>query len=355
MSARRRLTTRQNCLPEAPEPLGLAPGPGTVPEAVTAAPPRVVAVVAEARGGPAGTTGPGVPWTALAAAAVLHAACLATTLSFVRSVPPPAAAAVEQVAQMAFVPAAVATPAEAAVATEAAAAAAAPEPEAASSAPEAAAPGPTTAVEPDQPDAPPSPEPVAAPPVVAAQAAEAPEEQPAEAPATSDTATAPLVTAPEPAPGPTPAQRQPRLPAARPVKPAQVAPSRGGTPAHGPRENNIAVVAAEAGAAGREAGQGPAHYTEQEAGLEAGIRDAVQAAVRYPAAARMMEVTGRARVQLDYRNGTVGGTLLAQSSGTPMLDQAALSAAQGAHYPATPPALAGRLMRFLVWVEFRTG
>ena len=69
----------------------------------------------------------------------------------------------------------------------------------------------------------------------------------------------------------------------------------------------------------------------------------------------MMDITGRARVQLDYRNGVVNGPLLAQSSGTPMLDQAALSAAQGAHYPAPPPALAGRLMHFLVWVEFRIG
>lgn len=93
---------------------------------------------------------------------------------------------------------------------------------------------------------------------------------------------------------------------------------------------------------------------DPEASLEGEIRDAVQAAVHYPAAARMMGLTGRVRVQLNYRNGSVDAPLLAQSSGMNMLDQAALSAAQGAHYPATPPDLAGRLMRFLIWVEFRS-
>ena len=141
----------------------------------------------------------------------------------------------------------------------------------------------------------------------------------------------------------------------RPVTPPQVASSRGSRPVHVPQQNSVSVVAAEAGASRDEAAQGPAHDTDQEASLEARIRDAVQAAMRYPAAARMMDITGRARVQLVYRNGAVNGSLLAQSSETPMLGQAALSAAQGTHYPASPPALAGRLMRFLVWVEFRTG
>ena len=94
---------------------------------------------------------------------------------------------------------------------------------------------------------------------------------------------------------------------------------------------------------------------DQEAALEARIRDAVQAAVRYPAAARMMGVTGRARVQLDYRGGGIGSPVLTQSSGAPLLDRAALAAARSAHYPAAPPAIEKRLLRLLVWVEFRTG
>ena len=336
-----------------------------MPKAMTANLPRIVgmAVDAKRRGGPVRTTEPGVSWTALAAAAVLHTACLTAILSLVHSVPPPAASAVEPVVQMAFVPAAVAMPTKAeapVVVTEPEAAAPAtpatafPAPEAAPSepvaspAPEPAPAEPAAAVALDKPDEPPSPEPVAEPPVVAAQTVETPEEQPAEAPVTSVMATSPPVPPP-------PAAHQPRLPATHRVTPPQVASSRSSTPVHGPQQGSVSVVAAEAGAVRREAAQGVAHASDQETSLEARIRDAVQAAVRYPAAARMMDVTGRARVQLDYRDGAVHGPLLAQSSGTPMLDQAALSAAQDAHYPATPPALAGRLMRFLVWVEFRTG
>ncbi|WP_428491049.1 energy transducer TonB [Rhodopila sp.] len=98
----------------------------------------------------------------------------------------------------------------------------------------------------------------------------------------------------------------------------------------------------------------PAQAPDQQSALEERIRDAVQAAVHYPAAARMMGVTGRARVRLDYRSGVVDDPSLAQSSGAPMLDHAAISAARTAHYPPPPPELAGRLLRFLVWVEFRS-
>jgi protein TonB len=94
---------------------------------------------------------------------------------------------------------------------------------------------------------------------------------------------------------------------------------------------------------------------DAEARLEARIRDAVQAAVTYPSAARMMGLTGRARVLLDYQSGSVDKPILAQSSGTPMLDSAALAAARDAHYPKPPPDLAGQRLRLLVWVEFRTG
>ena len=92
---------------------------------------------------------------------------------------------------------------------------------------------------------------------------------------------------------------------------------------------------------------------DQEAALEAHIREAVQAAVQYPAAARMMGVTGRARMLLNYRSGAVSNPTLTQSSGTPMLDDAALAAARTARYPAAPPEVEGRLLRLLVWVEFR--
>jgi protein TonB len=99
----------------------------------------------------------------------------------------------------------------------------------------------------------------------------------------------------------------------------------------------------------------PAKSGDSEARLEGRIREAVQAAVHYPPAARMMGVTGRARVLLDYQGGAVDNPTLAQSSGAPLLDTAALAAARDAHYPKPPPDLEGQRLRFLVWVEFRTG
>jgi len=99
----------------------------------------------------------------------------------------------------------------------------------------------------------------------------------------------------------------------------------------------------------------PPRSADQEAALEARIRDAVQAAVHYPAAARMMGVTGRARVLLEYRSGGVASPVLAQSSGALMLDEAALAAARAARYPAAPSAIEGHLLRLLVWVEFKSG
>ncbi len=94
---------------------------------------------------------------------------------------------------------------------------------------------------------------------------------------------------------------------------------------------------------------------DAEAALEARIRDAVQAAMHYPASARMMGVTGRARLQLQYRGGGLLGSALLQSSGTSVLDDAALAAARTAHYPPAPPEIEGRTLLLLVWVEFRAG
>lgn len=94
---------------------------------------------------------------------------------------------------------------------------------------------------------------------------------------------------------------------------------------------------------------------DAEAALEARVRVAIQAATRYPASARMMGLAGRARVMLDYRSGAVANPALAQSSGAPILDEAALAAVQSAHYPPAPPEIADRLLRLIVWVEFRAG
>ena len=73
-------------------------------------------------------------------------------------------------------------------------------------------------------------------------------------------------------------------------------------------------------------------------------------------AARMMELSGKAGVAFDYRDGAlVGGVQLTRSTGTPTLDAAAVAAVRDAHYPAPPPEVATRLLRLLVWVEEACG
>ena len=93
-------------------------------------------------------------------------------------------------------------------------------------------------------------------------------------------------------------------------------------------------------------------FANAESSLEARIREAVQAAVQYPAAARMMSLRGRARVRLDYQDGAVGDVELAQSAGNGLLDNAAMKAVRQAQYPRPPSEIAGRLLRLLVWVDF---
>lgn len=93
-----------------------------------------------------------------------------------------------------------------------------------------------------------------------------------------------------------------------------------------------------------------------EAVLRDRIREAVQAAVRCPAAARMMGLSGKAGVAFDYRDGGImGGVQLSRSAGAPMLDAAALAAVRDAHYPNAPPEVATHVLRLLVWVEEACG
>jgi len=141
-----------------------------------------------------------------------------------------------------------------------------------------------------------------------------------------------------PRPSPHPATTAPRIIAARQDSAASAAPPK--------TEANAAAVPSPSSSP---------RSANFEAALEARIRDAVQAAVHYPAAARMMGVTGRARVLLDYRSGSVSSPMLAQSSGASMLDEAALAAARAAHYPPAPAEIQGQLLRLLVWVEFKPG
>jgi TonB family protein len=86
------------------------------------------------------------------------------------------------------------------------------------------------------------------------------------------------------------------------------------------------------------------------------IRNAVQAAVRCPPAARMMGQSGKAGVAFDYRAGAiVGRAQLARSSGTSVLDAAALTAVRTAHYPQGQPGDPDQLLHLLIWVEEACG
>ena len=89
-----------------------------------------------------------------------------------------------------------------------------------------------------------------------------------------------------------------------------------------------------------------------KASFEAELRSAIQAAVRYPQAARMMQLTGKTLVGFDFRDGAVSHLRVITSSGTDLLDHAALDAVRNAPYPATPQALQGKTMAFTIWVRF---
>jgi len=89
--------------------------------------------------------------------------------------------------------------------------------------------------------------------------------------------------------------------------------------------------------------------------FEGQVRLAVQRAVVYPMGARAAHEIGRAQVAFTLRGDRADNPALAQSSGFPVLDRAALAAVRDAHYPSPPAKLAGRDMHFLVWVEFQRG
>jgi protein TonB len=86
--------------------------------------------------------------------------------------------------------------------------------------------------------------------------------------------------------------------------------------------------------------------------FEAELRSAIQAAVRYPQAARMMQLTGKTLVGFDFRDGAVSHLRVVTSSGADLLDHAALDAVRNAPYPTTPKALQGKVMAFTIWVRF---
>jgi protein TonB len=90
-----------------------------------------------------------------------------------------------------------------------------------------------------------------------------------------------------------------------------------------------------------------------KASFESLLREAIQDAVQYPEAARLMHLEGRVLVSFHYLDGQVSQLRVVTSSGMPPLDQAALRAVRAAPYPETPAALAGHPMDFTIWVRFK--
>ncbi len=86
--------------------------------------------------------------------------------------------------------------------------------------------------------------------------------------------------------------------------------------------------------------------------FEAALREAIQATVHFPEAARLMHVQGRTLVRFTFRDGHVSAIRIVTSSGVPPLDQAAIAAVRNAPCPPTPAALAGRALSFEIWVRF---
>ncbi len=88
------------------------------------------------------------------------------------------------------------------------------------------------------------------------------------------------------------------------------------------------------------------------AGLKLRIREAVRAAIAYPAVARQMHREGHAQVAFAYVDGAVQNISLVQSSHSGLLDQAALAAVRRAAYPRPPTDLEGVRLALEVWVNF---
>jgi periplasmic protein TonB len=65
------------------------------------------------------------------------------------------------------------------------------------------------------------------------------------------------------------------------------------------------------------------------------IRDAVQAAARYPRLARSQGIEGTVTVRFRLVNGRAAGASIHQSAGDPLLDEAALQAVAAARFPPT--------------------
>jgi protein TonB len=85
------------------------------------------------------------------------------------------------------------------------------------------------------------------------------------------------------------------------------------------------------------------------------LRAAVQNAILYPVAARAAGIRGNTRVAFDFRDGRVSNFEILQSSGSTIIDRAAIAAVSSAAIPQPPVELSGRQFRFAIVVNFSLG
>lgn len=160
----------------------------------------------------------------------------------------------------------------------------------------------------------------------------------------------PQVTPPPPEVPPPPAEIAPPEPT--PVPPKTEAAAVRPKPAKPPQQVNKKP-------APRPAQQQAAASAAPSAGamssFQGQMRRAVESALIYPASARASGQHGRARVTFDFLDGRVSAVSLSQSSGSPVLDQAALATVRSARYPSPPPELSHRTLHLSIFVEFKGG
>jgi protein TonB len=82
------------------------------------------------------------------------------------------------------------------------------------------------------------------------------------------------------------------------------------------------------------------------------VNTAVQSAVRYPNAARILQLTGTTTVGFDDLNGVISNPHIIGSSGSAVLDQAAIAAVSNATLPEEPADLRGETQHITINVDF---
>jgi protein TonB len=183
----------------------------------------------------------------------------------------------------------------------------------------------------------------------------APALQPTPAPAVHPAPAPAPRTQPQPQPRTTPAH--PAVPTrhiARATPPPQAAtpPMPAPTAAPAPAAPLPSTTPTEAAPPQPAAPAAPAVPAGPTPSFEGALRAAIEAALRYPEAARMAGMSGRTRVAFRYRDGVVSDVSVVISSGMGVLDRAALAAVRDANCPKPEPAFAGKTLSEQLWVNF---